>query len=174
MITTDSDELYERAKHLRDHAMSKSIKYWHTDIGFNYRMTNLQAALGLAQLERIDDLIHQKRQIFEWYRELLADLPNIALNPEGDAVKNVFWMVSLLVDGVEGRRHCLMDALRENGIDSRPFFYPISHMPMYKMENLNPVAAGISSRGLNLPSSVNLSKDDVSRICNAIRQALLA
>lgn len=165
MITTNDENLYEKAKHLRDHAMSKEKRYWHTEIGFNYRMTNIQAALGLAQLERIDELIDKKRQIFEWYKESLGGLEGIRLNPQKEWAKNVYWMVCLILDKDFGiTRDELMRSLKDKGIDTRPFFYPLSHMPMYKDSTVNPIASTISKRGLNLPSSVNLKEDDVKWI----------
>lgn len=169
MITANSDEIYERSKMLRDHAMSKDKRYWHTEIGFNYRLTNLQAALGLAQLERIDELIDKKRQIFEWYKKLLGDLKTIKLNPEADWAKNVYWMVCLVLRKDAGiTRDELMVRLKEKGIDTRPFFYPISQMPMYNNQPMNPVAHDLSYRGLNLPSGVNLSKSDIEYISKAV------
>lgn len=173
IITTNSDEIYERSKMLRDHAMSKDKRYWHTEIGFNYRLTNLQAALGLAQLERIDELINKKRQIFEWYKEFLGDLKAIRLNPEADWAKNVYWMVCLVLEGDAGiTRDELMVRLKGKGVDTRPFFYPISQMPMYNNQPMNPVAHDLSYRGLNLPSGVNLSKSDIEYISETISEAL--
>jgi len=169
MLTTNDERLYERAKFLRDHAMSKEKRYWHTEIGYNYRMTNLQAALGLAQLERIEELITKKRQIFEWYKEFLKDLDSISLNPEKKWAKNVYWMVCLVLDkDFIISRDDLMLKLKEKGIDTRPFFCPISQMPMYTRGTINPVAYDISMRGLNLPSGVNLSMDKIMFICKKV------
>jgi perosamine synthetase len=96
MITTNDEKIYEKARYLRDHAMSKEKRYWHTEIGYNYRLTNIQAALGLAQLERIDEIIQKKKEIFNWYQEGLKGLENIKLNPEKEWAKNVYWMVCLV------------------------------------------------------------------------------
>lgn len=169
MITTNNEELYEKAVFLRDHAMSKEKRYWHTEIGFNYRMTNLQAALGLAQLKRIDKLIEKKRKIFEWYKRYMKDIDCIRLNPEKEWAKNVFWMVCLALDKDLGiSRDELMVKLRDKGIDTRPFFYPISQMPMYTNGRINPVAYDISMRGLNLPSGANLSMNKIMIICEKV------
>ena len=169
MLTTNSLEIYERAKQLRDHAMSAEKKYWHTAVGFNYRLTNLQAALGLAQLERIEELIQRRRQIFDWYGSFLDDVPSIDLNPEQPWAKNVFWMTCLLCNGEHpSLRDNLMQKLRQRGVDTRPFFYPISSLPMYGGQCTNPVTADISRRGLNLPSGPSLTRDMVKQISNFV------
>jgi len=171
MITTNHDQIYEKAKFLRDHAMSKEKRYWHTEIGYNYRMTNIQAALGLAQLERIEEIIDKKRKIFMWYKKFLNDLQGITLNPEKDWAKNVFWMICLYNENFnEVKREEFMKKLREKGIDSRPFFYPCSMMPMYRKDGfMNPVSYEVYKKGINLPSSYNLSKEDVEWICGEIK-----
>ncbi len=170
MITTNDKELYEKAKYLRDHAMSKEKRYWHTEIGYNYRMTNIQAALGLAQLERINEIINKKRRIFEWYKEGLKDLEGIKLNPEKEWVKNVYWMVCLVHENFdEEKRERFMKELKNKGIDTRPFFYPCSMMPMYKQDGLiNPVSYEISKKGISLPSGYNLKEEDVKWIAKVV------
>lgn len=173
MITTNDEKLYQRAKFLRDHAMNPEKRYWHPEIGYNYRMTNLQAALGLAQLERIDELIEKKRQILGWYKEFLGDLEGIRLNPEKEWAKNVFWMVCIVLEKELGiSRDELMAKLKEKGIDTRPFFYPMSQMPMYNSGEVRSVTYNLSERGLNLPSGVNLNKDEVQWICETIKTIL--
>ncbi len=173
MITTNDEKIYERARYLRDHAMSREKRYWHTEVGFNYRMTNIQATLGLAQLERIGDLINKKRQIFRWYKEFLRDLDGIRLNPEKEWAKNVFWMICLVLDKDYGiSRDELMAKLKEKGIDTRPFFYPVSQMPMFKSSKVSPVAYEISQKGLNLPSSVNLDEEEVEWIVGSLKKII--
>jgi len=173
MIITNNENLYEKAKFLRDHAMSKEKRYWHTEIGFNYRMTNIQAALGLAQLERIDELLDKKRQIFLWYKEGLKDLEGIRLNPEKEWTKNVCWMICLVLDKDFGiSRDELMVKLKEKGVDTRPFFYPISQMPIYNNESANPISYEISKKGLNLPSGVNLTYEDIISITQSLKKLL--
>jgi len=171
MITTNDEKLYEKAKYLRDHAMNKEKRYWHTEIGYNYRMTNIQAALGLAQLERIEEIIQKKRQIFEWYKEGLSDLEGISLNPEKEYAKNVFWMVCFVNEKFdEEKRDKFMKKLREKGIDTRPFFFPCSMMPMYKHDQfINPISYEIYKKGVNLPSSYNLRREEISFICKEIK-----
>jgi perosamine synthetase len=171
VITTNDEKLYEKAKYLRDHAMSKEKRYWHTEIGYNYRMTNIQAALGLAQLERINEIINKKRRIFEWYKEELSDLEGIKLNPEKEWAKNVFWMVCLVIENFgEEKRDQFMKKLKEKGIDTRPFFYPCSMMPMYRQHQfINSISYEIYKKGVNLPSSYNLSIEEISFICKEIK-----
>tara|TARA_B110000879_G_C11148402_1_gene503468 strand:- start:669 stop:1784 length:1116 start_codon:yes stop_codon:yes gene_type:complete len=172
MVTTNNKELYQKMKFLRDHAMSKDRKYWHEEVGFNYRMTNLQAALGLAQLERIEELLAKKNQIFRWYEEGLKGIQNIKLNIEKEGYKNVYWLVCLEVIGYdEPKRDELINRLKKKGIDSRPFFYPMSQMPMYANAN-TPVTHKIFQRGLNLPSYFDLTKKDVDRVVECVTEIM--
>jgi perosamine synthetase len=165
MLTTNDPKLYTRALELRDHAMSQKKRYWHTDIGFNYRMTNIQAAIGLAQLERIEELLRRKLEIFQWYAESLGKSTDFRLNSQAPWAKNVYWMVCLLLDKrTRISRDDLMAQLKSKGIDSRPFFYPLTHMPMYKGHVLNRVAQDISQCGINLPSGYGLDEETVYRI----------
>jgi perosamine synthetase len=171
MLTTNDKELYEKAKFLRDHAMSREKRYWHTEVGYNYRMTNLQAAFGYAQLEKIDYILDKKRQIFQWYNECLGNIQQLELNPEKEWAKNVYWMVCIILSGdLKLTRDELIINLRKKGIDSRPFFYPVSDMPMYKLNNSfpHPTTRILSENGINLPSSINLAKEDVIWISDTL------
>jgi len=185
MITTNDEKIYNRAKFLRDHAMSKEKRYWHTEIGFNYRMTNIQAAVGTAQLKKIKYIIRKKRMIFSWYREFLHELVDsgaISLNPEKSWAENVFWMICVVVNKIENeeKREILMKELKSKGIDTRPFFYPLSILPHFserektkmREKSRNSVALSLYYKGLNLPSSPNLSKDDVEYICKELIRTL--
>jgi perosamine synthetase len=172
MITTDDEVLSNRCRFLRDHAMSKAKRYWHTDIGFNYRMTNLQAALGAAQLERINELKEKKNLIFKWYCDFLSDLNKVNLNHTAEWAKNAYWMICLEInDFDEKKRDHFMEQLKESGIDSRPFFYPISDMPFNYLAN-TPVAHSKSKIGLNLPNFFDLQRNQVEYICSTIRKIL--
>jgi len=169
MITTDDEELCKKMRYLRDHAMSKEKRYWHTEVGFNYRMTNLQAALGVAQFERIDELLAKKKEIFEWYQEGLKDVKGIRLNHQASWAKNVYWMVCLELDGyIENQRDEFIQKLKAKNIDSRPYFYPVSDMPVYQ-ETDTPVTHKVSQRGLNLPSYFDITKGQVNYICEQLR-----
>jgi len=155
MITTNNKDLYERLKFLRDHAMSSEKRYWHTEVGFNYRMTNLQAALGLAQLRRIEDLIQKRIEIFEWYKEGLFNAENISLNS----------------GYTEKQRDDFLVKLKEKGIDGRPYFYPLSDMPIFDSVNTYNTH-NIYKIGLNLPSFFDITKEQVLSICKTIKEIL--
>ena len=170
MITTDDGELAGRLRLLRDHGMSREKKYWHTEIGYNYRMTNLQAAIGLAQLQRIDSLIEQKHAVIERYRRNLSDVKRVALNPHKPGFKNTYWMLCLVFDGWNDQsRSASMTALKQRKIDTRPFFYPLTDMPMYGSPvHETPVAHDLSYKGINLPSYVGISNDQIDYICENV------
>ena len=165
MLTTDDAALYERASRLRDHAMApQKRRYFHEERGFNYRITNLQAALGVAQLERIDDFLARRSEIMDWYRSEIATSEQVRLNRVKNWAKSAFWMVCLEVDWFdEASRYAFMQALKARGIDTRPYFCTMSSMPMYHQAPL-PVAASKAEVGLNLPSFYELTKSDVRRI----------
>lgn len=180
IITTNDVTLYERAKYLRSQAMSPTQRYWHAEIGFNYRMTNLQAALGFAQMKRIDKFVEKKKTIFSWYQQALADelrnyptiTANVQLNRTAPWATNVFWQVCMEVSGwTYAERDRFMFALAEQGIETRPYFYPISDMPMYPTTD-TPVAHQVSRSGLNLPSYFDMSQADVALVCQVIVQCL--
>lgn len=172
MITTDDEAFYLRAKYLRDHAMSPTKRYWHTEVGYNYRMTNLQAALGLAQLERIEEILIKKQAIFAWYQEALAGVPNIRLNRTAAWATNVYWMIILEIDGFgEAERDAFMQRLRTFDVDSRPYFYPLSQMSEYANVN-TPVTYRVYKTGVNLPSYFDMEKRDVERVCAAVGKCL--
>lgn len=172
MITTNDEKLCKKMRYLRDHAMSKEKRYWHTEVGFNYRMTNLQAALGVAQFERIDELLAKKKEIFEWYQEGLKDVKGIKLNHQSSWAKNVYWMVCLELDDYsEFQRDEFIKKLKTKNIDSRPYFYPISDMPMYDNTD-TPITHKVYQRGLNLPSYYDITKEQVDYIINILKVAI--
>jgi len=169
-VTSDPD-LQNRLSVLRDHGMDKKRRYWHNDIGYNYRMTNLQAAVGCAQLERIHTFIEKKRWVHKQYNTRLADT-GCLLPDDIPPAKIVFWLYTLLLpEGTEARqRDELIKHLADENIDSRPVFYPVPDMPPYKMFTRPlPNAARISKRGITLPSHQSLSESDIERICQQIR-----
>jgi|SRR5665213_342154 len=172
MLTTNDREFHQRAKRLRDHAMSETKRYFHDERGFNYRLTNLQAALGVAQLERIDEFLDHRTEIMSWYASEVATSPSVRLNRVKNWAKSAFWMVCLEVDGFdEGRRDAFMANLKARGIDSRPYFCTMSSLPMYRQVPL-PVAGAKAVVGLNLPSYFELTREDVRRIGSAVNDIL--
>lgn len=174
MLTTDDADFWQRAKRLRDHAMSPTRRYFHEERGFNYRITNLQAALGVAQLERIDDFLNRRAEIMGWYRQEVRVSDRVRLNRVKNWAKSAYWMVCLEVDSFDGaRRDAFMQALRARGIDSRPYFCTMSSMPMYDQAP-QPVAARKAEIGLNLPSYYELTRSDVQRIGTAVNDILAA
>ena len=170
MLITNSKRLVEKIHLYKNHGMSPKKKYYHPVIGYNYRMTNLQAALGYAQMKRINNLLIKRKQIETWYRESLSKVSGIVFQPLKKEVSNVCWLFSALITPRYGKtRKSLQDYLKKKGIDSRPFFYPITHFPMYKIFETFPNAQRLSKWGINLPSSPNLDKSHISYITTAIR-----
>ena len=168
MITTQDLRLAERCRYLRDHAMSKSQRYWHEELGYNYRLTNIQAAIGCAQLDRVESILSAKNEIFEWYRYNLESTPQIRLNRTASWATNSYWLVCLeVINSPPLRRNCLMEALRAKGVDTRPYFYPMSDMPYFQTAD-TPVAHEVARIGLNLPTFVGLTRNDIDYICSAI------
>ncbi len=167
MVVTNDETLYDRSVHFKGQGLAKHRQYWHDVVGYNYRMTNLCAALGLAQLERAEDLLAQKRDIADLYREGLADLP-LTFHDETAEVRHSFWMCSILVADPE-KRDPLREALESTGIETRPLFYPIHTMPMYAAKfQRHPVAESLGWRGINLPSWPGLSAAQIQEICSTI------
>jgi perosamine synthetase len=167
MVVTNDETLYDRAVHFKGQGLAKHRQYWHDVIGYNYRMTNICAAIGLAQLERADELLKKKRQVAHWYAKGLEGLP-VTLHQEVGDVRHSFWMCTILVDDPL-KRDILREALEEEGIETRPVFYPVHTMPMYAQKfQRHPVAESIGWRGINLPSWPELHKKQVQEICSII------
>jgi perosamine synthetase len=150
--------------------MAPGRRYWHPVLGFNYRLTNLQAALGVAQLEKLDEILSAKRRIAERYAAGLRDVPGIGLPPAEPWAENVHWLYSVLVDAAElgVSRDGVMDALDGVGIETRPFFTPIHQQPLYSIGARLPVAERLADRGLSLPSAVALGDAEIDRVVAAV------
>jgi perosamine synthetase len=166
MIVTLNEEIANRARLLKDLAHIHSKGYYHQEVGFNYRMTNTQAAIGLAQLENIDKYIMLRRNHAGLYSHHLEDIPGIRLPKEKEWAKNVYWMYGILVDN----RDELMERLKDKGIETRPFFIPMHQQPFIKDNGSYPVADKVSNHGLYLPSGSNLSVEDIEYICDCIKE----
>ncbi|MDE1824714.1 MAG: DegT/DnrJ/EryC1/StrS family aminotransferase [Candidatus Micrarchaeota archaeon] len=174
MCLTNNAELAEKMQVLRNQGTklkeSHGNKYWTDVIGFNYRMTNLQAAIGAAQIKKIKQIVVQKRKMASHYNAFLDGIDGVVTQPEMPWAKNVYWYYSILID--KSKRNRLMDQLKRKGIETRPFFYPLHMLPMYKSSRSLPVAQDLSARGINLPSSPNLTKDEIKYVCDSIEQIL--
>ncbi|MFQ5576966.1 MAG: DegT/DnrJ/EryC1/StrS family aminotransferase [Anaerolineae bacterium] len=169
VVVTDDRALADRCFFLQNHARHAGNPYWHTEIGFNYRMTNLQAALGVAQLEQIDDFIAIRRRNAAHYIARLGHLPELTMPPQAPWAANVYWMFAPLIGpefGVD--RDTVIANLRRQGIESRPFFYPIHAMPMYATGQSLPVAERLAAQGINLPSGCTLTADQIDHVCDAL------
>lgn len=174
MITTNDADLNLRCRYLRDHAMSKDKRYWHTEVGFNYRMTNVQAAIGCAQLKRTPDLMRKRQELFDWYQHELAGIQGLRLNRTANWATNSYWLICLEYDhwSSEAERDNFMAKLRIDGIDSRPYFYPLTHMPYLTNGGSTPVTEHVYFKGINLPTFFELTREQVSYICASIRKNL--
>jgi perosamine synthetase len=174
MLVTDNDELFKRAKKDQDHGR-KPGTFWIDELGHKYKMNNITAALGLAQIERAENQIFRKRRINSWYTDSLSDIGSIAFQSESSGTSSICWMTSFtLNEGSPISRDELINSLKRDGIDSRPVFPAISQYPIWQYEpKIQPNAMRIGSSGINLPSGVLLSKPAIERVCQSIRKALL-
>lgn len=169
MVVTNDLTLHERNIHLKGQGLAKHRQYWHDVIGYNYRMTNICAAIGLAQLERADEIIKKKRQVAAWYKANLEGLPLHVLW-EGKDIVNSFWMITV---GLESghQRDALREHLAKAGVETRPTFYPVHTMPMYSQRYERHENAGrLAHAGMNLPSYPDLNEADVKEICGHVRK----
>jgi perosamine synthetase len=176
MITTNNKEIAHLAWNLRDHAFSHERHFWHKFVGYNYRMTNLQGALGLAQVEQLDDLVASRRRNAAHYTRLLRDIPGITTPPEAPWAKNVFWMYGIMVDAQAYgmNRDQLRQVLADNGVETRTFFIPMHCQPVYWQTFQGqrfPVAERLCRDGFYLPSASSLSAAEIEYVAAVIRKA---
>jgi perosamine synthetase len=178
MVVTNSPTYADRLRSLRNLCLRRDRRFYHTEIGHNYRLTNVQAAIGVAQLERIEEHIRRKRWMAKSYHERLCDLQQIALPVERDWAKNVYWMYCLILaddvsfDAVEFARR-----LREKGVDTRPLFLGMHEQPVLRSRGLfkgdrHPVTERLARRGLYLPSGLTLTEQQIDQVCAAVRAVL--
>ncbi len=173
-FVTNDDDLYDRVLTLSNHgrARGEARQFWAEAVGFKYKMSNLQAAIGCAQLERVEDLIAGKRRIFEYYRNVLKHLP-LQMNPQPPGTVNGFWMPTLVVDpDIRFSRDELLSLFKEENIDGRVFFWPLSMMPMFEDRPLNKVSYGIYERAINLPSYHDMSAAEQDRVIDCVTRIL--
>jgi perosamine synthetase len=183
MLVLDDDALLDRVWRLRDHGrVPGDTMFLNEEVGWKYKMSSMQAALGLAQLERLDELVEGKRRVFGWYREMLNGWNEGTLNPDVPGLYNSYWMSTVVLDSRLGiTKEALVPALRNAGIDSRPFFSPLSALPAFcrtaqaeAARARNSVAYALTPFAINLPSALNLSREDVGRVCDALRDTVHA
>jgi perosamine synthetase len=170
IFVTNDDTLYERVLTLSNHgrARGETRQFWAERIGFKYKMSNLQAAIGCAQMERVDELVAGKRRIFDHYRQALCGLP-LLMNPEPPGTTNGYWMPTIVVDAnVPFDREALLAAFKADNIDGRVFFWPLSSLPSFAPRPNNSVSHSLSVRALNLPSYHDLSTVEIARVARFV------
>jgi perosamine synthetase len=175
MFVTNDADLYETVLTLSNHgrARSQTKQFWPDMVGFKYKMSNIQAAIGCGQMERIDDLIDRKREILGYYREQLESCPGVVLNPEPAGTKIGAWMPNAVFDSEAGvAMEKLQRSFAENKIDARVFFHPLSSLSMFEDQPQNQLARNFALRAINLPSYHDLTKVEQQRVVACIKNAL--
>jgi len=177
MMVTDSERLARCAAQLRGQGVDSKKRYWFPIIGYNYRMPNLAAAVGLAQLERIDCHLNRRREVASWYRDNLGDLPGIRWQVQKDGRGNVDWLFTItLNEPIRVTRDDVIDRLSKRGVETRPVFHPMHTLPPYQEMGREdgdfPVAEQVASSGLSLPTWAGLQRDDVTYVCEALRECI--
>lgn len=179
MLVTDNAELATRCRSLRNLCFQPQQRFVHEELGWNFRMTNLQAALGLAQLERLDEFVIRKHRMGRKYTELLADIPGLQLPmTKTDYANNIYWVYGLVLkDEVQLSVSEIMMYLKQHNIGSRPFFWPMHEQPVFRKMGLfnnetYPIAEKISRRGFYIPSGLALTEEQLQRVVIILREAL--
>lgn len=176
MVVTNDESLANRVRQIKGQGWDPNRRYWFPMVGYNYRMTNIAAAIGLAQLEKADWHIARRREIAAEYARRLVDLPGITFQPEKPWACNVHWMTSVVLDEqLPLSRDAVIIKLAEAGVETRPFFYPMHILPIYQdmaKGQCFPVAERLAAQGINLPSSATLSEEDVAFVCGQVVQVL--
>ncbi len=175
MLVTNNSKLFNEASILHDHGRDPKIKkiFWAEKIGFKYKMSNLQAALGCAQMERVEELVNKKIEIFDMYNKEFSSINSVTMNYQQEYVKNSYWMPTIILpEKLNIDRDKLINHLNSKGIGARPFFYPVSSFPEFKSRKQNSVGYKLSKLGINLPSNYDITKDEIIYICNTIKKEL--
>ena len=172
MVVAKNSEVLETCRHLKSQGVSKDREYWHDVLAYNYRMTNIQAAIGLSQIEILPEIKARKEAVATAYRSQLAGLALRTHDPVGD-IEHSYWMCSIILDDPRVRNP-LRSYLAEHGIETRPFFPPAHTMPHCAADRSLPVAESLSARGINLPSYPGLTNSKIDHICTLVRQGLAA
>ena len=178
MVLTDDAKLAEKARSLRNLCFQANRRFYHEELGFNFRLTNLQAALGVAQVQRIEEIVSRKRRMGEEYNRRLAGIMGLQLPVEEPWARNVYWMYGVVLSDEAG-----MDAtvfgqrLKQRGIETRPFFLGLHEQPVFHhgglfLEERYPVTERIARQGLYLPSGLALTSEQISQVCEAVNEVL--
>jgi len=178
MLLTNNKEFVEKSRSFRNLCFKKEKRFYHTEMGCNFRLTNLQAAIGLAQLERIDELVEKKRWIGHAYNERLKDIPELIIPVEEPWAKNVYWMYGVVLNentGTDAKE--FSKRLRDRGIDTRPFFLGMHEQPVFHDMGLfknghYPVAEQLARQGLYLPSGMTLTQEQIEQVAQAVKNSL--
>jgi perosamine synthetase len=171
MFITNDAELFEKVLTLSNHGRAKNQKkqFWPDEIGFKYKMSNIQAAIGSGQMERIHELVSRKREIFNYYADALAKISGISMNPENIYTKNGYWMPTVVFDLSTGiTREVLQKRFAEENIDARVFFHPLSSLDMFDDRPENTIAWDIPTRAINLPSYHDITYEELDRVIKVI------
>lgn len=176
MVTTNDRALADEVRRLKNHGMDPNRKYWFPTVGYNYRLTNVASAIGLAQLEKIDWHLERRQQIATWYREFLADVPGLAWQPEKEWARHVWWLFTVVMDeDIPVGRFDALAGLKARGVEGRQIVYPIHQLPPYQdpaHADRFPVAERTVERGLHLPTWSGLTREQVGRVCDSLVECL--
>jgi perosamine synthetase len=174
VLVTNNEELFEKVYSIWDQGRDPHRMFWINKLGWKYKMSNVQAAIGLGQMERVEDLIEAKRRIFSWYDEGLQGVPHVKLNYEMPWARSIYWMSSILLDEQAPlTRDALRDELKGRNVDTRPVFPAVSQYPIWdRAQEPQPVARRIGEQAINLPSGHRLKRGQVDYICRSLRQIL--
>ncbi|MDD2336793.1 MAG: DegT/DnrJ/EryC1/StrS family aminotransferase [Geobacteraceae bacterium] len=178
MVLVRSPEMAERARSLRNLCFQKKQRFLHDELGYNFRLTNPQAAMGVSQIERVDDIVCRKRDIAAKYNELLDGTKGISLPAEEPWAKNVFWVYGILLDENAGNTAAqLAELLRNRDIETRPFFLGMHEQPIFRNMGLfsgesYPVAEHLARRGLYIPSGLTITEEQIAQVVNAVKGCL--
>nr|WP_319540120.1 DegT/DnrJ/EryC1/StrS family aminotransferase [uncultured Methanospirillum sp.] len=175
-LVSNRDDFFEKISTICNQGRKpdQHIMFWVDEIGLKYKMSNLDAALGVAQFERFETIIEKKREIFEWYKNSLKNTPDIAINLEEPGNKNLFWMPTIIFgDSYQFDRDDLIRSMNASGIGLRPFFYPVSMFPMFEPSKENIVSWSLYKKGINLPSYHDMEKADVRTVVSELFRKIL-
>lgn len=181
MLVTSNMDIYDKVLFYRDHGRQPGdVMFFNQEVAYKYKMSALQAAFGLAQLERVEELLSRKREIFQWYQQQLSTIDGLQLNYEAPSTKITVWMVTVILDPKFGiKKEKLMQMMDSRYISCRPFFSPLSMIPAYEnyreaelAKTRNTTSYTVSPYGVNLPSGMNMDEEKVNYVCEVLKELL--